>query len=81
MCQIPPPIVCGFGKCAFPLQQQRQVERCINVVGRNQQGLAQALDGGFGAPLTIWQVGELYRASANAASARVAARKAASFNQ
>ena len=52
-------MICGFSVFAFSLQQERQIEHCINVVGRNQQGLAQAFDGGFGASLVIQQVGEI----------------------
>ena len=44
---------------AVPLQQQREIERCINVVGCNQQRLAQAFDSRLGASLIIQQVGEI----------------------
>ena len=44
---------------ALSLQHQREIEHCIDVVGRNHKRLAQALDGGFGTPLIIQQVGEI----------------------
>ena len=45
--QIPSPIISGFGIWPFSQQQQRQIEHCIDVVGRHHQGLGQTFDSGF----------------------------------
>ena len=71
-CQIPPPIIDGFAIGTFSLQQQCQIEHCINVVRRDHQGLAQAFDRGFGTSLIIQQVSKVMRRSAG-----VVGRKAA----
>jgi len=50
---LTPRIPSGLGIGTFSLQHQRQIEYRIKVIGRNNEGLAQALHGGFGAPLVV----------------------------